>query len=128
MKKSFQVNLDDEILYYENSRTEGIKLPEPMLPRDLQLSIAKKIVSTVYGFFDSEMPKKRMREKEEVLKRYLCWYFMKEKTSYSPRRMSEFIIGNYDRTTVIHGINVIRNEYDLYNKMKELIKNIDEKI
>lgn len=69
------------------------------------------------------------RKREIVLARYYTYYFAKEYTKMTLKGIGT-IYGLYDHTTVIHGINKIKDLLDVdkkvqrdFNRLSELVRN-----
>ena len=72
-----------------------------------------------------EFVMERTRKKEYVKTRYVIAYLLAQDFYLNMSLTSiAFAIGKRDHTTIIHGLKVMENELELYEELRELVRDV----
>lgn len=98
----------------------------PESPKEITPSFIIKIVADHFGISPDDIVSKK-RNTEFVIPRQICMFMIREYTTTSLESTAK-ILNKKDHTTVIHGINKIKEEMDKNSDIKNKVDIIKKKI
>ncbi len=98
----------------------------PEAPKEITPSFIIKVVADHFGISPDDIISKK-RNAEFVIPRQICMYMIREFTATSLESTAK-LLNKKDHTTVIHGINKIKEEMDKNGEVKNKIEIIKKKI
>lgn len=98
----------------------------PEAPKEITPSFIIKVVADHFGISPDDIVSKK-RNSEFVIPRQICMYMIREYTATSLESTAK-ILNKKDHTTVIHGINKIKEEMDKNTDIKNKVEIIKKKI
>ena len=98
----------------------------PEAPIEITPSFIIKVVADHFGISPDDIISKK-RNSEFVIPRQICMYMIREYTATSLESTAK-ILNKKDHTTVIHGINKIKEEMDKNTDIKNKVEIIKKKI
>ncbi|MBD5542137.1 MAG: chromosomal replication initiator protein DnaA [Lachnospiraceae bacterium] len=98
----------------------------PEAPIEITPSFIIKVVADHFGISPDDIVSKK-RNSEFVIPRQICMYMIREYTATSLESTAK-ILNKKDHTTVIHGINKIKEEMDKNTDIKNKVEIIKKKI
>lgn len=98
----------------------------PEAPKEITPSFIIKIVADHFGISADDITSKK-RNAEFVMPRQICMYMIREYTATSLEATAK-LLNKKDHTTVIHGINKIKEEMDKNGDIKNKVEIIKKKI
>lgn len=119
-----RLNNTDLTLQLAEDALKDIIYPEA--PKEITPSFIIKIVADHFSISPDDIVSKK-RNTEFVIPRQICMYMIREYTATSLESTAK-ILNKKDHTTVIHGINKIKEEMDKNSDIKNKVEIIKKKI